>query len=49
MRMDPEDWAKIVHAYDVIAQSNGVNKIESDKFIIYKVGSNLIRIDIKVR
>lgn len=44
--MTSEDWAKLQKAYNYLMNSDDA-KIENPKWIIYKVGSNVVRIDIK--
>ena len=45
--MTPEDWKRLEKAYNYLMDSSD-SKIESQKWIIYKVGG-IIRIDIKTK
>jgi len=46
--MTPEDWKLIDDAFAFL-MNNRTAKIENDKWSMYKVGSNIVRIDIKVK
>ena len=43
--MLPEDWAEVVKSYEILKMSN-ITKLESVKWIMYKVGTT-IRLDIR--
>lgn len=48
--MSPQDWERIKKSYEFILDSdNNANKLENEKWSIYRVGSNVVRIDIKVK
>lgn len=45
--MTPEDWKAIDDAF-VFISTNRTTRIDGDKWSMYRIGSNVIRIDIKV-
>lgn len=48
--MNPEAWKRLEAAYNFLTSVDSVtNRIDNPKWVLYRVGSNIIRIDIKVK
>lgn len=47
--MTPENWTELQNAYNYLMSGTGATKLETPKWVIYKCGANIIRIDIRVK
>ena len=48
--MTPRAWEELMKAYNFLTSVDSVtNRIDNPKWVMYRVGSNIIRIDIKVK
>lgn len=49
MNMTKEQWLTVEEAYRYLIMNSGVKRVDNDDWALYRVGSNIIRLDIKVK